>query len=248
MSAPTITALDCGWLRTQERTLIDGGTTDLIDIPIPAWLVRHDHDVVVFDAGLHPSLVDSAESLGRMSKLFEPTLAADGTVGRRLEQHDIDPNGTFTVVISHTHFDHVGGLCEMPNARVVVNADEWAFAMDAGQQGGFDTRLVDLGHDVLTVSGAHDLFGDGTIVCLPTPGHTCGHQSLRVLTANGPVILTADACYFTHTLDDEIMPPFGFDHDQQRASLAMLRRERDHGARIVPGHDPDVFRSALAAQ
>ena len=124
------------------------------------------------------------------------------------------------MVVSHTHFDHVGGLCEMPNARIVVNADEWAFAMAAGQEGGFDTSLVDLGHDVLTVDGEHDLFGDGAVTCIPTPGHTCGHQSLRVVTADGPVILTSDACYFTHTLDDEILPPFGFDHELQRRSLA----------------------------
>jgi glyoxylase-like metal-dependent hydrolase (beta-lactamase superfamily II) len=135
----------------------------------------------------------------------------------------------------------------MPNARIVVNADEWAFAMASGQQGGFDTALVDLGHDVVTIEGEHDLFGDGSVVCLPTPGHTCGHQSLRVATYTGPVILTSDACYFTHTLDDEVLPPFAFDHETQRASLAMLRRERDAGTRIVPGHDADVFRAMCPA-
>jgi glyoxylase-like metal-dependent hydrolase (beta-lactamase superfamily II) len=248
MSAPTITALDCGWLRTQQRTLLHGGTTDLIDIPIPAWLVRHGDDVVVFDAGLHPALAESAESLGRMSKLFEPVLAPGGTVAPRLQEHDVDPEASLTVVISHTHFDHVGGLCELPNARVVVDTDEWTFAMQAGQQGGFDRALIDLGHDVVTVKGEHDLFDDGTVVCIPTPGHTCGHQSLRVVTADGPVILTADACYFMHTLDDEVLPPFGFDHEQQRESLAMLRRERDGGTKIVPGHDPDVFRALIAVE
>lgn len=245
MTAPTITALDCGWLRTQQRTLIGGGTTDLVDIPVPAWLVRHPDGVVVFDAGLHPSLAGSSEPLGRMSRLFQPTLQTDGTVGRRLEQHDIDPHGSFIVVVSHTHFDHVGGLCEMPNARIIVNADEWAFAMAAGQDGGFDTSLIDLGHAVLTVTGEHDVFGDGAVVCIPTPGHTCGHQSLRVMTGSGPVILTSDACYFTHTLDDEILPPFGFDHELQRASLELLRLERDRGTRIVPGHDAAVFRTMV---
>ena len=93
---------------------------------------------------------------------------------------------------------------------------------------------------------AHDLFGDGTVACIPTPGHTCGHQSLRVVTANGPVILTADACYFGHTLDDGILPPFAFDFDQQRASLDMLRREHAGGTAIVPGHDADIFRRLQA--
>jgi glyoxylase-like metal-dependent hydrolase (beta-lactamase superfamily II) len=70
---------------------------------------------------------------------------------------------------------------------------------------------------------------------------------LRVVTADGPVILTSDACYFAHTLDDEILPPFSFDFDLQRQSLAMLRHERDAGTRIVPGHDADAFRTMLAA-
>jgi glyoxylase-like metal-dependent hydrolase (beta-lactamase superfamily II) len=246
VTVATITALDCGWLRTQERTLIGGGSTEAIEIPVPAWLVRHGDDVVVFDAGLHPALAGSSEPLGRMSKLFQPMLEEDGSIGCRLTQHDVDPHGAFTVVVSHTHFDHVGGLCEMPNARVVVNRDEWAIAMAAGQEGGFDTALVDLGHDVLTITGEHDLFGDGAITCIPTPGHTCGHQSLRVITSGGPVILTSDACYFTRTLDDEVLPPFAFDHDLQRRSLALLRREREKGTRIVPGHDAEAFRAITA--
>ena len=71
MTAPTITALDCGWLRTQERTLIAGGSTDVIELPVPAWLVRHPRGVVVFDAGLHVALADSGEALGRLAKIFE---------------------------------------------------------------------------------------------------------------------------------------------------------------------------------
>jgi N-acyl homoserine lactone hydrolase len=247
MTPATIRALDCGWLRTQERTLIGGGTTDVIEIPVPAWLIRHASGVVVFDAGLHVALADSRESLGRLSKIFEPVLDRDGTIGPRLAQHDVDPLGSFTVVVSHTHFDHVGGLAELPNARVVVDADEWAFALAAGREGGFDSALVDLGHDVVLVKGEHDLFGDGVVTCIPTPGHTCGHQSLRVITSTGPVILTADACYFSHTLDDGVLPPTGFDFDVQRASLAMLRDERARGTRIVPGHDAEVFRAMCTA-
>ena len=95
------------------------------------------------------------------------------------------------------------------------------------------------------MTGEHDLFGDGSVACVPTPGHTCGHQSLRVLTVDGPVILTADACYFAHTLDDGVLPPFGFDFDQQRRSLDVLRRERASGTTIVPGHDAEVFSRML---
>jgi glyoxylase-like metal-dependent hydrolase (beta-lactamase superfamily II) len=245
MSAPTITPLDTGWLRQQERTLVGGGSTHVIEVPVPSWLVRHPRGDVVFDVGLHPDLTAGSSALpGGLAKLFDPRLAADGTIAHRLAEHDVDPLGTLTVVVSHCHFDHVGGLCEVPNARLVVQAAEWAFAL-RGDSGGYLTATYDLGHDVVAVDGEHDVFGDGSVVCVPTPGHTCGHQSLRVVTADGPTILTADACYFAHTLDDGVLPPFGFDLDEQRASLDLLRRERDRGTTIVPGHDADVFRRLI---
>jgi glyoxylase-like metal-dependent hydrolase (beta-lactamase superfamily II) len=243
--APTITALDCGWMKTQQRTLSAGGSHELISFPVPSWLVQHPLGTVVFDVGLHPDLVDGPESLGPLAKLFAPELEPGGTVAGRLAEHEVDPSGDLTVVLSHCHFDHVGGLCELPNARVIIQADEW-IAATGPDDVSYDKRLFDLGHDVLAIAGGHDLFGDGAVACLPTPGHTCGHQSLRVVTANGPVILTADACYFSHTLDDGVLPPFGYDFDQQRASLDMLRREHASGTAIVPGHDADVFRRLLA--
>lgn len=245
---PTITGLDCGWLSTEERGLVAGGAAEVLSFPVPAWLVHHHAGVVVFDAGLHPALADGPEPLGRLAKLFTPELAAGGTIGTRLAEHDVDPAGRFDVVVSHCHFDHVGGLCELPNARLVVQRDEWIAATtdEAAGSGGYDRSLYELGHDVLAVDGEHDLFGDGTVTTLPTPGHTCGHQSLRVLTPDGPTILAGDACYFLHTLDDGALPPFGFDLDQQRRSLGLLQAERRRGARIVPGHDAEVFRSLVS--
>jgi len=241
MDVPTVTALDCGRLITQERTITAGGSTDEYALPIPAWLIRHPSgSAAVFDAGLHPSLADGSEHLGALARIFTPDLAAGGTVGTRLAEHGIDPAGRFDVIVSHCHFDHVGGLCELENARLVVHVDEWREAL-AAPGGGFDPSLYDLGHDVLTVDGVHDVFGDGSVTTLPTPGHKCGHQSLRVVTTDGPTILTSDACYFLHTLDDEVLPPFGHDLDQQRRSLALLRAERDRGTRIIPGHDASVI-------
>lgn len=240
--ATTVTALDCGWMRTQQRTLSQGGSHDEFSIPIPSWLVQHPRGTVVFDVGLHADLAHDPETLGDMAKRFTPELEHGGTVAHRLAEHDVDPLGALTVVLSHCHFDHVGGLSELPNARVVIQSNEWTEMLDAG---GYERELCDLGHDLVAIDGAHDLFDDGTVTCIPTPGHTCGHQSLRVVTANGPVILAADACYFARTLDDGVLPPFGFDFDQQRASLDMLRREQAAGTAIVPGHDADVFRRML---
>ena len=244
-AAPSITPLDCGWLRTQERVLVAGGSRDELRIPIPAWLIRHPKGVVLFDVGLHPDLADGPDALGPRAKYFTPDVERSGTIAPRLREHHVDPDGPLTVVVSHCHFDHVGGLCELPNARLIVHSDEWAAAMEQSDAG-FDKALYDLGHDVLRVDGGHDVFGDRTIETIPTPGHTCGHQSLRVVTTDGPVILTADACYFTRTLDDGRLPPFGFDLERHAHSLELLRAERSRGVRIVPGHDADAI-AAFAA-
>jgi N-acyl homoserine lactone hydrolase len=63
-------------------------------------------------------------------------------------------------------------------------------------------RDFDLGHELRLLDGEHDVFGDGSVVCLPMHGHTPGQQSLRLRldSGGGEVVLTADACYFCQTL------------------------------------------------
>lgn len=80
-----------------------------------------------------------------------------------------------------------------------------------------------------------------SVVCLPTPGHTPGHQSLRVRTGNEDVVLTGDACYLRCTLDDLHLPTTSYDREQMRASLRRLRALRDKGTVIITGHDPEMW-------
>jgi glyoxylase-like metal-dependent hydrolase (beta-lactamase superfamily II) len=195
---------------------------------------------LLFDAGLHPGLSHSPETLGRLAKLFTAILEDGGSIGDRLRKAGVDPESPLTVIVSHCHFDHVGGLCELPNARLVVQRAEWSAAAE-GDGVTYNPVLYDLGHEVTTVDGDHDLFGDGSVTCLSTPGHAVGHQSLRVVTDGGPVVLAADACYFTRTLDGGALPSFGHDLEEQKRSLDRLRAERSAGARVIPGHDPEVW-------
>lgn len=233
--------LECGWIRQARSILEAGAPEEEIETPVPAWLVRHPRETLLFDAGLHPGLARSPESLGRLASLFTPILEEGGSIRGRLQQAGVDPDAALTVILSHCHFDHVGGLCELPNARLLVQRTEWEAALP-GDGLGYDPALYDLGHDVTTVDGDFDLFGDGAITCIPTPGHSAGHQSLRVATANGPILVAADACYFARTLDGGALPSFGYDREAQRRSLGRLRAERSAGARVIPGHDPEVWR------
>jgi len=121
----------------------------------------------------------------------------------------------------------------------VVNRAEWEAGHDTAliEQGVYDPVDYDHGHDVEQVEGRHDVFGDGTLVCIPTPGHTPGHQALRVELDSGPVVLTGDCVYFQRMLDEMLVPRFGHDTDQQLASMRELAQLRNDGCQLLYGHD-----------
>jgi hypothetical protein len=85
---------------------------------------------------------------------------------------------------------------EEGSSRVIVIGPAFSMDPDTAARHGYNSRDFDLGHNLRLVDGEHDVFGDGSVVCLPTPGHTAGHQSLRVRLDSGDVVLAADACYF----------------------------------------------------
>jgi glyoxylase-like metal-dependent hydrolase (beta-lactamase superfamily II) len=93
------------------------------------------------------------------------------------------------------------------------------------------------------------VFGDGSVVCLPTPGHTRGHLSLRIELESGPVVLTGDCVYFESMLDQMQVPTIGGERsqDQQRDSMRYLASLRDDGCRLLYGHDLQQF-NALPAE
>ncbi|MBY0401384.1 MBL fold metallo-hydrolase [Myxococcota bacterium] len=100
----------------------------------------------------------------------------------------------------------------------------------------------DQGHDRLLIDGEHDVFGDGSVTCIPTYGHTPGHQSLRVKTETGEIVLCGDACYLRETLETLRLPPgAAWDRGAMEEALRRLRAYQARGARIFYGHDPGFW-------
>jgi glyoxylase-like metal-dependent hydrolase (beta-lactamase superfamily II) len=247
--SPRLYALTCGWLTGPMEGFL-AGETGRLRVPVPCFLIDHPKGKVLFDAGLHPDVArDPAARLGFAAKIFESHFGADDDAASRLAAIGVDARDIRFLILSHLHFDHAGGIATVPNARLVVQEREWEAGGDAdlARQNFYDAHDYDTGHDVLRVSGEHDLFGDGSIVCLPTFGHTPGHQSLRVRLAGGTVVLTADACYLRRSLEQMHLPGVAFDREAMLASLRALRALRDRGDTIVYGHDPELWASVPQA-
>jgi glyoxylase-like metal-dependent hydrolase (beta-lactamase superfamily II) len=236
-------ALTCGWLTGPVGNFLEGERGRL-RVPVPCYLVDHPRGRVLFDSGMHPAAgVDAAARLGLAATVFTVELGAGEDVRGRLAALGVDADRVDVLVNSHLHFDHTGGNACVPNARLVVQRAEWTAGhhADGVRRNFYDPKDYDTGHDVLAIDGEHDLFGDGTVVCVPTPGHTPGHQSLRVRLPQGDVILAADSCYLRRTLEALHLPTVVYDREQALGTLHRLRAWRDGGARIFYGHDPEFW-------
>jgi glyoxylase-like metal-dependent hydrolase (beta-lactamase superfamily II) len=212
------------------------GQVGAMRLPVGAFLVEHPSGTAVFDTGMHPDLQHSTARMRSTAELFEVELTDAATVAGQLAARGVSPDDVDVAVVSHLHFDHCGGLVQLPEARVVVQQAEWdaAFSGPLVDYGVFNPDDFDLGHDRQALDGEHDLFGDGSVVVVPTPGHTAGHQSLLV---EGRLLLTGDACYCRLALDLDSPPRFAHDVERQRKGFAWLREQEAAGVQLVFSHD-----------
>jgi N-acyl homoserine lactone hydrolase len=247
--AVQITAMTCGWLDADLAGFLKG-ETGRIKVPVPCWLIDHPRGRVLFDTGLHPQLQsDPRGRLGALADAFIPDYQPGEEVRSRLESLGVDPREIRYLVISHLHFDHVGGNAQIPNAQLVIQRREWDAGRDADliRRNAYNRADYDLGHDLLTIDGEHDLFGDRTVVCIPSWGHTAGHQSLRVRLDSGEVVLTSDACYLRRTLDEMKLPPFAHSREAMLEVLERFRAMEAAGARLFFGHEPAQWKNVRQA-
>jgi glyoxylase-like metal-dependent hydrolase (beta-lactamase superfamily II) len=245
-------AFTCGHLTGELGHLMEGGEGK-IRLPIPAYLIEHPKGTALFDTGMHPDCQhDPATRLGaRLTSLFEFDYKPGEEISARLAALGRDPAKIDLVINSHFHFDHVGGNALIPNATMLVQRREWDAGMDpdSAAKRGFDPRDFDLGHKLRLIDGEHDVFGDGSVLLIPTYGHTPGHQSLLVRRGRDQQLLfTADACYTRENMDRDILPTVVWDEREMSHSLGRLRDLRDkQGATTVYGHDPAQWRTLAQA-
>ncbi len=234
-----IEMLNVGWFTAPAGIFRAGDDLDrTIRYPVPAYVVETTTERILIDTGLNPAAIGDPAAYYERPDVFSVfTLEQEQCIA---EQLDV---GTLTkVVLTHLHWDHVGGLQLIPaSVPVVVQRSEWQSGHDkaAVQRNVFLPRdYAEDGREVTLIDGDCDLLGDGSVELLLTPGHTPGHQSIRI----GDLVLGVDVAHFASGLDDHRFPIFADDHEQQGRSAERLRAMRDDGLTVVPGHDPEILR------
>jgi glyoxylase-like metal-dependent hydrolase (beta-lactamase superfamily II) len=236
---------------------------DWVPIPIQAFLVEHPGaGPVLIDTGLHASVaVKPAESFGRVTLLAFRELQMDAAqaLPAQLRERGIEPAEVGTVVMTHLHVDHASGISELPGAAFVLSRAEWDAATSQGRMHGYVTRQFDHAFDyrLLDFDGSgrsgpgsfsgfarsFDLFGDGSVRAVYTPGHTLGHMSVVLRTAAGEVLVAGDAIYLRRTLDEGHLPSRTEDEHLFRRSLREIRQyvQETPDALVIPGHDWEAW-------
>lgn len=244
-------AMTCGFL-TMDFHFFVAGETGKVAIPIPSFLIEHPQGSVLFDTGLEQRLQSQDQhivrsALATMADYASVQYVPGEDVAARLDDAGFEVNKVDYLINSHLHLDHCGGNAMIPNARWVIQRREWAAAMEPDLQAAnhYTQRHYDLGHDRLEIDGEHDLFGDGTVVCIPTFGHTPGHQSLRVRLPDGDVVITSDACYMRKSLEAMRLPiaEVVSDPEQMLATFRQFRMLQAAGAELIFGHDPAQWKA-----
>ena len=186
-------------------------------------------------------------------------MTSEQAVPDQLRARGLDAADLRVVLMTHMHFDHASAISEFPNATFVLSKQEWDVLNEGKVTDGYVKSQYDFGFDYrtfdfdspgtdsfATFGRSFDLFGDGSVHAVFTPGHTHGHTSYVLRLRDREVLIAGDAIYTMRTLEESVLPYKTADEHHFRRSLKEIQRYRDRtpGALIIPGHDWDSF-SAL---
>jgi glyoxylase-like metal-dependent hydrolase (beta-lactamase superfamily II) len=229
---------DCGTLNIADPMPLFGlrkdevGATNLSDA---AYLIVHPRGTLISDAGfLTDSVIESGAPQTGMAR-------ASKTLKGQLAQAGYKPSDITYLALSHYHGDHTGNANDFRTSTWLVTRVEHdaMFRVPPPRIASPDTYSALKDSKTVFIEGDYDVFGDGTVVIKPTPGHTPGHLALVVkLAKTGPVMLTGDMYHYPEEVNRDDVPPGEADKalatQTRKAVRAFVQRT---GTQLWIGHD-----------
>jgi N-acyl homoserine lactone hydrolase len=224
------------------------GRGEFIDAPILAYLVETPNGRILYDVGCDYRKLATVELqehyfAAKRPMMETPRMTDEQRIPRYLERLGLSAADIDVVFLGHLHWDHAGGLCDVPGCEVHVHRDELAAARSGRDVAVFPDEIV--AADSWRLQTGDYAVAPG-VQAIMTPGHTAGHMSLFIeLPQGAPVILCGDAADLEENLRDEIAPGLCWQDDEALA-LASIRRLKAlalaERAELWPNHDFDSFR------
>lgn len=237
-----------GHLRTKTKYIKMNQGEEVYEIPVPWFLIKHPQGNVVIDGGnAIEAAIDKRGHWGSVVDAYDPIMNVSDNCVDQLKLVDVAPQAVRFVVQSHLHLDHTGAIGRFPKATYIVQRAEYDYAFrphwfSAGAYIRADFDRPGLNWKFLggEYTDNYDLFGDGTVRMIFTPGHSPGHQSFLItLPKSGPILLTIDAAYTMDHWENKALPGLVVSAGNAADSVAKLRKiAADTGAMVVTGHDP----------
>lgn len=253
-------AFQCGILKTQTQYILKDTRIGVpFDIPVPFFLIRHGASWLAYDSGNNAAVaVDPLGYWGEpICKAYMPVMKPHEEFSIQIKKLGLKPGDLHAVVMSHGHLDHCGALENLAGTDVPVyfQKDELEHIKKVIASGEKTAYIPDDFKElnqcnIKELDGVFDVFGDQSVLVIPTPGHTPGHQSLLVRTSSGQnLILAQDACYTLENMTAYIPPGLADNIPQAMVNIYHFKAMTILGAQLVPPHDPDWWQGkALAPQ
>jgi len=247
LSGVRLYVIDCGTIISNRPESFNLTRDEVFNpnMSDPCFLVMHPKGMLLFDTGLTDSQV------GR--PIYENMMGYEGllkvsTLRGELANIGVTPAMITYLAISHSHWDHVGNANDYAGSTWLARKAEYDLMFGPTATPAQQKNYAALAHaaHIRYIEGDYDVFGDGTVVLLSTPGHTPGHQSLYVkLARTGGVVISGDLYHHTEERSLGLVPA----REQMTVTPASRRKveeflKRTH-SQLWIGHSIDWYRDAV---
>jgi glyoxylase-like metal-dependent hydrolase (beta-lactamase superfamily II) len=224
--------LDCGHSLANDESVWTPGENvgRSIEFSSTCWLIKHRSEWLLWDTGVPEATLNDPRGWSTLPKLIVYHL--DESVTGQLAEIGLKPSDIGRVAISHTHGDHIGNVGLFPDSTIVMQRAEYSWIHSPNGPNDNVNQLMALARKLLgtpkhlqLVDGDTDVFGDGSVTLVATPGHTPGHQSLLVhLAHSGFIMLSGDVAHLEENFEKNIVPSLNTNAAESIASMEKVRR------------------------